>query len=96
MNKPTEINCLNRLFELTGTYVELVDFLFNEKIMDINEKNRVKIEVEKASFLLNIIHKAQKRDAILLATFDWIMLPEERIRLQIITERTNQSFVFNW
>lgn len=94
--RQVKVDCLNRLFELTSSRDEMIDFLQEEKIIGINEVMLIKNETDKDRMIYNTIKKACKEDLILLASFDWVLLPDEKIKIQIITTRSNKNFTYNW
>lgn len=88
--------CLQRLFDLTTCFAEMVDFLFNEKLISEEQIQDLKLEVDKVNFLYNLLKEHEKKEKINLLSFDWIMLPEERIKVTIITDRAVQDFSYRF
>jgi hypothetical protein len=78
--------CLRRLEVLT-TLVELVDFLRNEKLMDDYAYNCYKFDSDKPKFLFEFVEEQAKQEKILLCDYSWVLLPEESIRVRVVTQR---------
>ena len=91
-----EADCIARLFKLANCYEELVDFLMAEKIISESDLVNLKLELNKPKLLHEILKKAEKEDKLILLAFDWIVLPIERLRLQLITERSNKEFTYKY
>ena len=95
-SKLKEIDCITRLFKLTDCYSELVDFLIEEKIVTDGVLANLKLELNKPRFLHDILKQAEKDDKLLLLSFDWVLLPVERMRMRLITERSNKEFAYRY
>ena len=91
-----EIDCITRLFKLTECYSELVEYLIEEKILLEGELTNLKLELNKPKFLHAILKQAEKEDKLLLLSFDWVLLPVERIRIRLITERSNKELTYKY
>lgn len=91
-----ELDCLKRMFKLTHCYNDLVDFLLEEKLINDSQLTNLKLELDKAKFLYELIKKAEKDDKILLFSFDWVVLPVERIRIRLITERNTKELTHQY
>ena len=91
-----ETECLARLFKLTNCYADLVDFLVGEKILSEAQVLELKLELNKPKALLALMKKAEKDEKILLLAFDWILLPVERLRLRLVTERNSKEFAYQY
>ena len=91
-----KIDFLNRLFKLEHCYDDLIDSLLQEKIISQEQKNTLNLEVNRSQFLYIIIKEAQKEEKILLANFDWEILPIERLKITLVTERTTIEFSHNY
>lgn len=91
-----ELDCLKRMFKLTHCYNDLVDFLLEEKLINDSQLTNLKLELDKAKFLYELIKKAEKDDKILLFSFDWVVLPVERIRIRLITERNTKELTYQY
>ncbi len=90
----TKIQCIERYAALVGDYGDLVDFMLEEKIMHDSQIAEFKKETQKALYLWKLL--AGERDKkIMLLDFEWSLLPVERLKITIVTERTSKSFGFN-
>lgn len=91
-----EIDCMARLFKLADCYTELVEFMIQEKILGKSDLTSLKLDSNKPRFLLDILKKAVKDDKLLLLDFNWIILPVERIRIHLVTERSTKELAYKY
>lgn len=91
-----EIECLARLFKLTNCYEDFVDHLLDEKILSADRITDLKLELNKPKFLYETLKEAEKEDKLLLLSFDWALLPVERIRVRLVTTRNSRDFTYHY
>ena len=92
-NTKREIECLKRLQQLSPVYEELIAFFVQEKLFSTEELKVLKVSVEQARLLqakLAILSAEQK---IQLLEYEWNILPVERIKLNIVTDRGHREFL---
>ncbi len=94
--KEREIECIARLFKMADSYGELVEFLVEEKIMTNEVLANLKLELDKPRFLHTFLKQEEKDDKLLLLSFDWVVLPIERIRIRLVTERNSKEFAYRY
>jgi hypothetical protein len=90
----TKITCIERYATLTGGYDDLVDFMLEEKLMTQSQIAEFKKETQKALYLWKLL-VAECDNKIMLLDFEWSLLPIERLKITIVTDRTSRSFGFN-
>lgn len=91
-----ETECIARLFKLTDCYAELVDFMMEEKILSDSDLVSLKLEHNKPKFIYDLLKQAEKDEQIMLLSFDWVVLPVERIRIRLITGRSNKELTYKY
>ena len=91
-----EIECISRLFKLARCLEELVDFLMEEKILSESDLVNFKLELDKPKFLHTVMKQAVKDEKLILLSFDWVVLPVERIRIQLVTERNKKELTYKY
>jgi hypothetical protein len=91
-----EIDCLARLFKLTNCFADIIDFLLAEKVITDGQVSDLKLELNKPKALHALMKKAEKDEKLLLLSFDWILLPVERIRIRLITERNSKELTYQY
>lgn len=91
-----EIDCIARLFKLADCYDEMVDFLIEEKLINDSDLVNLRLDSNKPQFIYNLLKQAANDDQLLLFAFDWVVLPVERIRLRLVTKRTNKEFAYKY
>ena len=94
MNK--KVQCLERLFDLLDCYSEMVDFLVDEKLISNEELKELRLSYHKAEMIYNTIKRSLKEEKLMLADFEWHILPEERIRLIFVSSKQRLEFTHNW
>jgi len=89
-----EIECLKRYQEKLGLNV-LIEFLHDEKLTteeSFKDLSRSHEYPERIQFILN---EALESEKIALLAYEWTILPVERIRLTITTERQHKEFSYD-
>lgn len=94
--KQKHVDCLKRLLHLTSSHQELIDFLKSEKLMTIEEEAEMKLEVDREHYLCSLLFKYSKEEKLQLLSFEWIMLPDERIRLRMVTDMRTKEISYHF
>ena len=89
-----KIEFLNRLFKLATCYDELIIFLKSEKLLSDFQLDELKNNSDKAKYLIELLEALKQKDKLLLLDYEWQLLPIERLKLTIITERVSKEFVY--
>ena len=96
MNK--KIECLNKLFSLLQCRQELLEFLAEEKIIepvqvqDILHTNHN----THASQIATLLDNAAKEEQLQLVNYEWTILPQQSIRLTIVSDNTKKEFKYGY
>jgi len=96
MNKTnSEIRCLARLDELVSSNETIVEFLVNEGLMQKDERKAMMAgsDVPKA---LQLFLAKMKGNQLQLLEYEWVLLPEERLKVTIISDRNSKEFSYNY
>ena len=94
--KQKHIDCLKRLFKLTGCYEDMVQYLIDEKIVTLDDVVTMSLEQDKEKELCDALFIASRREKIQLLQFDWVVLPVERLRVKLVTEMSTKEFTYNF
>ena len=94
--KQVNVDCLKRLFHLTGSYEDLIEFLLQEKIIDQDYLVNLSHEKDKVRELCHTLFLASKQEKLQLLQFDWVVLPVERIRLKLVTDMQTKEYTHNF
>lgn len=94
--KQVHIDCMKRLFKLTGCYEDVVQFLLEEKIIDQETLVHLSLETDKIKELTHLLFRASKQEKLQLLQFDWEILPVERIRVKLVTDMNTKEYVHNF
>lgn len=93
-NTKREIECLKRMQELHPVYEELFQFLLQEFLLSKEEFKAIKNSPSTESQLLyaKLVQLSDERKLQLLE-FEWSILPTERIRINVVTDRGFREFI---
>ena len=86
-NDKREIECIERLHQLTPTYEELLQFLLQEFLLSREELNTIHAspEIDRAKLLHAKLTVLSKERHLQLLEYEWTLLPVERIRITLVT-----------
>lgn len=87
-----KIEFLNRLFKLAACYDEMLDFFKNEKLISDFQLDSLKNDSDKAKYIVEMLENLKQHDKLLLLDYEWQILPIERLKLTVITERVSKEF----
>ena len=90
-----EIECLNRLQEMTGQLEDILSFLKQESLVDDNQIKSVKLSADHAKEIRGILQDLKMRQKLQLLQYEWSVLPVENICITVITDRNQKEFIYN-
>ena len=90
-----EIECLTRLFMIGAYMDDMVDFFIAEGVMNRTELPTLKSAPDKAKYIQQKIANAKYANILMLADFEWQILPYERIRIYFVTARVQKEILYN-
>jgi hypothetical protein len=93
--KRREIECLDRLQDLTPTFLDILLFLTEEKIITAEETTAFGKLGINGKTMQNLLFKLQKNDKLQLLEYEWTVLPVERIKILIVTDRNTREFSYD-
>ena len=97
MNKTRrEIECIARLQQLGGSCDDILEFLIGENLVLKEEARVLRLNPEVAKAMQLMLSNLQRSGKLQLLEYEWTILPVERIKIHIITDRANREFVFNF
>jgi hypothetical protein len=91
-NTKREIECLKRLQELSPVYEELIAFFMQELLMTKEELKIIKSSPEQGKLLQAKLASLSVENKIQLLEYEWSILPVERIKISIVTDRGFKEF----
>lgn len=89
-----EIDCLNRLQDLTGQLNDLLMFLKLENLIDDGVIRYVNNSPDKAKEIQLILRDLQVRQRLQMLVYEWTVLPVENITITIITDHNQKEFIY--
>lgn len=90
----SKIDCLERMFKLAQNMGDLVNFLYDEKLITKSDVENVGKEPDKARTVYEILQRLKEEDKLLLLDYEWTILPIERIKVSIVTEAVAREFTY--
>lgn len=93
--KNKETNCLERLSALNGSIDGIAEFLFSEKLLSMDDLKSFKQSPFQAKEMQSILDSLRTNERIQLLEYEWTILPVERIKITVITDRNSQEFCWN-
>ena len=90
-----EIECLNRLQEMTGQLEDILSFLKQENLVDDNQIKSVKLSADHSKEIRAILQDLKIKQKLQLLQYEWSVLPVENICITVITDRNQKEFIFN-
>lgn len=94
--KSDEIKCLSRLDTLTPSYDAILDFLLGENLITKDEVKAYRSAADVAKVLHTHLAATSKANKLQLLEYSWEILPVERIKILIVTDRNNKEFSYNF
>ena len=91
-----EIECLARLETLVGSYEPILDFLISENMVSKEEKTGYMMMQDKAKWLWTHLSVLSKSNKLQLLEYEWTILPVERVKITIVTDRMSKEFSFGY
>jgi len=92
----TEIECLTRLHELTGCIDDILEFLRQESLICSDEIKFIRSSSNVAKSTQLKLSALSKDNKFQLLTYEWSLLPVERIKVLIVTDRVTKEFAYNY
>ncbi len=81
-----KISCLNQLFRLTGCKSGLLTFLVDNKLISDASMKMILMEDHNyhAPQICTLLDQLQKDEKIQMVSYEWTLLPEEKIVLTVV------------
>lgn len=92
-NTKREVECLKRMQSLTPMFEELIAFLLQEYLLSQEELKAIKVSPEQARLLQAKLATLSDIRTLQLLEYEWTLLPTERIRINIVTDRGFKEFI---
>jgi hypothetical protein len=91
-----KIEFLARLFDLLKCRNQLLEFLKDEKLItdDIMQTLLAEHYSAHASKIATLLSELQKADKLQLVDYEWTILPFEKLKLTLLTNRVQKEFEY--
>jgi hypothetical protein len=91
----SEIECLNRLHQMTGCLEDIMEFLHQEGMLSKEDIKGIRMSPEMAKRLRETLAQLSTDGKLQLLEYEWSILPVERINVLIVTNRMTRNFSYN-
>ena len=91
-----EIESLQKLDELTASYDGILEFLLSENLMTREEGKAIRSSSEIPKMIHTKLSVLSRTNKLQLLEYEWIVLPIERVKLTIITDRMSKEFSYGY
>jgi hypothetical protein len=91
-----QIECINRLDSLNGAISDIFEFLFQENLISRPEIKGMRSEPDTGKCLELFLAELSKNGKLQLLEYEWVVLPLERIKILIVTDKASRSFDFGY
>ena len=88
-----EIDCIKRLLKVNSAS-ELIGFMIDEKIIKKDLYIDAHDDKAIATTTYLALQQALLEEKVMLADFEWVILPKELIKITIVTPDTHKEFSF--
>jgi hypothetical protein len=90
-----QIECVLRFMKKNEAFfMEITDFLIDERLMKREELTNIDRPTERAKFLVDKLQKILDTEAVMLVDWEWIVLPVERLKILIVTDTQQKEFAY--
>lgn len=97
MNKTRrEIECIARLQLLGGHLDDILEYLLSEGLIPKSEAQVLRTNPEVAKAMQLMLHRLSTSGKLQLLEYEWTVLPVERIKISVVTDRSSKEFVYNF
>lgn len=91
-----EIECLTRLDELIASYDAILEFLQQEDLLTRQEAIAMRSSSDVAKMINIKLSTLSKTNKIQLLEYAWEVLPVERVKISIVTDRVSKEFSYGY
>lgn len=95
-NTRREIECIARLQSLGQSMDTVLDFLLNEGLATKDDLKKIKLSPEPAKEIQLLLSRLSTSGKLQLLEYEWIILPVERMKIHIVTDKSSEEFSFGY
>jgi hypothetical protein len=88
-----KIHCTKRLIEF-GASEEMISWMSDNKLIDKEKWKTADSSQLRAELVVTSLLKAAELDKLHLVDFEWSVLPIERIKITVVSEREKVEFTY--
>lgn len=91
-----QIECLFRLDQLIASNDSIAEFLRAEDLLSKEEVKGIKSASDTAKALQGHLSRLSSSNKLQLLEYEWTLLPVERLKITIVTDRNSMEFSYNY
>ena len=91
-----EIECIGRLHDLNGNVEDIMDFLLAEGLITKDDVKVIRLSADIPKATQKLMRELHQLGKFQLLEYEWTILPVERIKIVIVTDRNNKEFAYNF
>jgi hypothetical protein len=91
-----QIQCLQRLDELVACHDEMLEFLQSENLLSREEGRAIRSSADVAKVIHTKLAELSSAQKLQLLEYSWEVLPVERIKITIVTDRMSKEFSYGF
>jgi hypothetical protein len=95
-NRRKEIECIARLQQLGSNTDNILSYLLNESLISNNDIQIIRRSPDSYKDIQALLSKLSTSGKLQLLEYEWTVLPVERIKIHIVTDKSSEEFTYNF
>lgn len=91
-----EIECISRLQGLSLAIDDILGFLLSESMITKEQIKHLRSSADQAKMLHSYLLNLSKENRLQLLEYEWQVLPVERIKILLISDKNSKEFSYNF
>jgi hypothetical protein len=90
-----QIKCLERYKDVMVVFDDIFAFLLEEGVITKDDAKGVQREAYQPKAMYTLLTRLSQQNLIQMLEYEWNILPIERIKILIVTNRNQREFTYN-
>jgi len=95
-NSRKEIECIARLQQLGSNVDNILTYLFNESLISKDDIQVIRRSPDSYKDIQLLLAKLSASGKLQLLEYEWVVLPVERIKIHLVTDKSSEEFTYNF
>jgi len=95
-NSRKEIECIARLQQLGSNVDNILTYLFNESLISKDDIQVIRRSPDSYKDIPLLLAKLSASGKLQLLEYEWVVLPVERIKIHLVTDKSSEEFTYNF